>query len=95
MSSHVCRTELNESQLTTSTPSSAGGRRGRSLLDLDDGLEGRSWFRINPVNFRTRLEHMDELLDTLRAECERVRDELLRDRRASAAARVRREVAGQ
>jgi hypothetical protein len=38
---------------------------------------------------------MDELLDTLRAECERVRDELLRDRRASAAARVRREVAGQ
>jgi glutamate/tyrosine decarboxylase-like PLP-dependent enzyme len=33
-------------------------------------LKGRSWFRINPVNYRTRLEHMEELLDLLRAECE-------------------------
>ena len=43
-------------------------------------LKGRSWFRINPVNFRTRLEHMDELLETLRKECERVRGELRRQR---------------
>jgi aromatic-L-amino-acid decarboxylase len=33
-------------------------------------LKGRSWFRINPVNFRTREEHMDRLLDLLRRECE-------------------------
>jgi aromatic-L-amino-acid/L-tryptophan decarboxylase len=33
-------------------------------------LKGKSWFRINPVNFRTRREHMDELLDLLAAECE-------------------------
>lgn len=32
-------------------------------------LKGRSWFRINPVNFRTRLEHMDELFELLRREC--------------------------
>jgi len=32
-------------------------------------LKGRTWFRINPVNFRTRLEHMDELFDLLVAEC--------------------------
>ena len=24
-------------------------------------LKGRTWFRINPVNFRTRKEHMEEL----------------------------------
>jgi len=34
-------------------------------------LKGRTWFRINPVNFRTRLEHMDELFAFLVAECER------------------------
>jgi len=32
-------------------------------------LKGRSWFRINPVNYRTRLKHMEELLGLLRAEC--------------------------
>ena len=34
-------------------------------------LKGRTWFRINPVNLRTRAEHMDELLAMLRRECER------------------------
>ena len=33
-------------------------------------LKGRSWFRINPVNYRTRIEHMEELLELLRSECE-------------------------
>lgn len=32
-------------------------------------LKGASYFRINPVNFRTRIEHMDRLLDVLRAAC--------------------------
>jgi aromatic-L-amino-acid decarboxylase len=32
-------------------------------------LDGRTWFRINPVNFRTRTEHIDQLLELLRAEC--------------------------
>ena len=32
-------------------------------------LKGKSYFRINPVNFRTRLEHMDRLLNVLRAAC--------------------------
>jgi glutamate/tyrosine decarboxylase-like PLP-dependent enzyme len=32
-------------------------------------LKGKWWFRINPVNFRTRVEHMDELLALLRQEC--------------------------
>jgi glutamate/tyrosine decarboxylase-like PLP-dependent enzyme len=34
-------------------------------------LKGKTWFRINPVNFRTRIEHMDELLDLLSEECRR------------------------
>jgi hypothetical protein len=33
-------------------------------------MKGRTWFRINPVNFRTRPEHMDELFALLRRECE-------------------------
>lgn len=32
-------------------------------------LKGKSWFRINPVNFRTRTEHMDQLLLLLEKEC--------------------------
>ncbi|MBI4540814.1 MAG: aminotransferase class I/II-fold pyridoxal phosphate-dependent enzyme [Gemmatimonadetes bacterium] len=39
-------------------------------------LKGRSYFRINPVNFRTRLEHMDELFTLLRRECAEVRHQL-------------------
>ena len=36
-------------------------------------LKGRSWFRINPVNFRTRPEDMDELFDLLHRECGSIR----------------------
>ena len=32
-------------------------------------LKGRIWFRINPVNFRTRQKHMEQLLELLRQEC--------------------------
>jgi len=32
-------------------------------------LKGRTWFRINPVNFRTRTEHMEQLLTLLEQEC--------------------------
>jgi glutamate/tyrosine decarboxylase-like PLP-dependent enzyme len=38
-------------------------------------LKGRAYFRINPVNFRTRREHMEGLLDALLAECDRVVEE--------------------
>src|SRR5579862_3487186 len=33
-------------------------------------LKGKSWFRINPVNFRTREEHMEQLFRLLRQECQ-------------------------
>ncbi len=32
-------------------------------------LKGKTWFRISPVNFRTRKEHMDELFRLLQQEC--------------------------
>jgi aromatic-L-amino-acid/L-tryptophan decarboxylase len=32
-------------------------------------LKGKIWFRINPVNFRTRTEHIEQLLAMLEAEC--------------------------
>jgi len=35
-------------------------------------LKGKSWFRINPVNFRTSTEHMDQLLAWLEQECRAV-----------------------
>src|SRR5262249_51176720 len=33
-------------------------------------LKEKSWFRINPVNFRTRKEHIEELFQLLREECQ-------------------------
>jgi hypothetical protein len=48
---------------------------GHALVDRIgnylEGVEGRSWFRICPVNFRTRPEHIDELFEILQRECER------------------------
>ncbi len=35
-------------------------------------LKGKTWFRINPVNFRTRQEHMEELFALLQQECRAV-----------------------
>jgi aromatic-L-amino-acid decarboxylase len=35
-------------------------------------LKGRTWFRINPVNFRTREQHMEELFRLLQQECRAV-----------------------
>jgi glutamate/tyrosine decarboxylase-like PLP-dependent enzyme len=35
-------------------------------------LKGKTWFRINPVNFRTRTEHMDQLMEFLEHECRAV-----------------------
>ena len=35
-------------------------------------LKGKMWFRINPVNFRTRQEHMEQLLELLRDGCRSV-----------------------
>jgi glutamate/tyrosine decarboxylase-like PLP-dependent enzyme len=35
-------------------------------------LKGRGWFRINPVNFRTRPEHLDALFADLVRECDDV-----------------------
>ena len=69
--------ELNDAQLAllhaeVARAVEAGGRFWMSTTEL----KGRSWFRINPVNFRTRREHINALLQTLRKECERVREEL-------------------
>jgi aromatic-L-amino-acid/L-tryptophan decarboxylase len=43
-------------------------RGGRFWISTTE-LKGKSWFRINPVNFRTRQEHMDELFALLQREC--------------------------
>ena len=43
-------------------------RAGRFWISTTE-LKGRTWFRINPVNFRTRTEHMQELFATLKREC--------------------------
>ncbi len=45
-----------------------GGRFWISTTEL----KGRMWFRINPVNFRTRPEHIQELFALLKAECRSV-----------------------
>jgi aromatic-L-amino-acid/L-tryptophan decarboxylase len=43
-------------------------RSGRFWISTTE-LKGKTWFRINPVNFRTRQEHMDQLFDLLLSEC--------------------------
>jgi glutamate/tyrosine decarboxylase-like PLP-dependent enzyme len=50
-----------------------GGQFWISTTELKD----ESWFRINPVNFRTRAEHMDQLLALLETECHAVLHESL------------------
>ena len=35
-------------------------------------LKGKTWFRVNPVNFRTREEHMEQVMDFLERECRAV-----------------------
>jgi aromatic-L-amino-acid/L-tryptophan decarboxylase len=42
-----------------------GGRFWKSTTELKE----KTWFRINPVNFRTRKEHMEELFMLLQQEC--------------------------
>jgi aromatic-L-amino-acid decarboxylase len=43
-------------------------KSGRFWISTTE-LKGKTWFRINPVNFRTRTEHMDQLLAMLEQEC--------------------------
>ena len=43
-------------------------KSGKFWISTTD-LKGKTWFRINPVNFRTRTEHMDQLLALLEEEC--------------------------
>ena len=46
-------------------------KSGRFWISTTE-LKGKTWFRINPVNFRTKQEHMEGLLDLLREECRAV-----------------------
>jgi glutamate/tyrosine decarboxylase-like PLP-dependent enzyme len=43
-------------------------KSGRFWISTTE-LKGKSWFRINPVNFRTREHHMEELFALLEQEC--------------------------
>jgi glutamate/tyrosine decarboxylase-like PLP-dependent enzyme len=43
-------------------------RSGRFWISTTE-LKNKTWFRINPVNFRTRQQHMEELFALLRLEC--------------------------
>ncbi|HEX8816745.1 MAG TPA: pyridoxal-dependent decarboxylase [Terriglobales bacterium] len=46
-------------------------RSGKFWMSTTE-LKGKSWFRINPVNFRTREKHMEELFGLLKSECHNV-----------------------
>ena len=51
--------------------------RGGDFWISTTELKGHTWFRLNPVNFRTRLEHMDALLEVLTRECAMVASGIL------------------
>jgi len=66
----AARPDLDEDRLAAIHAAAArrveeGGRYWMSTTVM----KGKTWFRICPVNFRTRPEHMDGLFDTLRREC--------------------------
>jgi glutamate/tyrosine decarboxylase-like PLP-dependent enzyme len=59
----------------------AGGRFWISTTEL----KGRTWFRVNPVNFRTRAEHIEALFALLVRECEGARGPMSEVRAAGGA----------
>ena len=50
-------------------------RSGRFWMSTTE-LKGKTWFRINPVNFRTREEHMEQLFGMLQEESQAVLREM-------------------
>ncbi len=52
-------------------------KSGRFWISTTD-LKGKLFFRINPVNFRTRLKHIDELYKILKKECLELEDKFAR-----------------
>ncbi|HXE90438.1 MAG TPA: pyridoxal-dependent decarboxylase [Terriglobales bacterium] len=58
--------------------------RGGKFWISTTEMKGRPWFRINPVNFRTRPEHMRQLFELLRQECRSVAEDLRTASRQSA-----------
>lgn len=53
--------------------------RGGQFWISTTELKEKTWFRVNPVNFNTRLEHMGELFNLVRSHCR----ELLQDQAAN------------
>ena len=79
----ACATRPRVSTTSARSPGCTRGRAPRSrsgeVLVLDDGAQGpRAGFRVNPVNFRTRREHIDELFATLVRECDAAAAETVR-----------------
>jgi glutamate/tyrosine decarboxylase-like PLP-dependent enzyme len=44
-------------------------------------LKGKAYFRISPLNFRTRTEHIDQLLALLEEECHTAFESMRADKR--------------
>jgi glutamate/tyrosine decarboxylase-like PLP-dependent enzyme len=63
-------TDESESKRLHAEVASRIEQSGRFWISTTE-MKGRTWFRINPVNFRTRPEHMKELFSLLERECER------------------------
>jgi len=40
-------------------------------------MKGKTWFRINPVNIHTTIEHIEELYSLLKKTCKEVKEELM------------------
>jgi aromatic-L-amino-acid decarboxylase len=56
-------------------------RSGKFWISTTE-LKGKTWFRINPVYFRTRAEHMEQLLVLLEKECRAARGLILQPNRS-------------
>ena len=70
--------DLDENQSETAARAGGGKRveqSGQFWISTTE-LKGKAWFRINPVNFRTREEHMDRLFALLQEQCRAAIEEM-------------------
>jgi len=73
---HDCGTSQNSSIIFWLQRQGIAGKRGRYEHSRTTLMKDRWWYRINPVNFRTTIAHMDDLFETLGRECAEVEAEL-------------------
>ena len=69
--------EFTDEQLTKLHHETASRiEKGGQFWFATTQMKGKTWFRINPVNIHTKIEHMKALYQVLKKTCEAVKEEM-------------------